>query len=226
MAGCYRGVFAPKGRAVDGTSPSLRSVVAGKGSLWQGGVRGIGFVTGGDLASLGFAGLPRVSHAMMHVSDWNPTLCDFAGGCPMPSALPLDGVSAYGALTAGGNTSNRTEIVHDLCLGWMGGSCLEHIPNPAAPGAMFASMVRGDFKVIVGQVNNGYKPMLFNLADDVGEKTNLANTTAGAAKVKELMAALAEYAKTAGVAHDRDPIDPKSNPNLHNGSWMPWDDDA
>ena len=70
----------------------------------------------------------------------------------MASAQPLDGVSALGVLRDGGNDSNRTEIVHDLCLGWMGGSCLEKLPNPNAPGAMWASMVRGHFKIIVGQV--------------------------------------------------------------------------
>ena len=36
-----------------------------EGTLWQGGVRGPGFIAGGDLASLGFVGLPRVSHALM-----------------------------------------------------------------------------------------------------------------------------------------------------------------
>ena len=47
-----------------------------KGSLWQGGVRGMGFVAGGDLTSLGFENFPRVSTSLIHVSDWNPTLCE------------------------------------------------------------------------------------------------------------------------------------------------------
>jgi hypothetical protein len=150
-------------------------------------------------------------------------LCEFAGGCPMASKLPLDGVSAWGALTHGGNTSNRTEIVHDLCLPWMGGSCLEHIKLPAAPDAMYAAIVRDDFKLVVGQNRGNYTPLLFNLAQDPGESKDIAATPAGAAKVQELMTVLAEYAKGAGVAHDRDPIDPKSDPRLHGGVWMPWD---
>lgn len=141
----------------------------------------------------------------------------------MPSAQPLDGVSAWGALTSGGNMSNRTEIVHDLCLPWMGGSCLERITEPTAPGAMFASIVKGDFKLIVGQKNDGYKPHVFNIAADPGEANDLIGTAAGAATAKELLGVLAEYAKGAGVAHDRDPIDPKSNPMLHGGVWMPWE---
>lgn len=42
----------------------------GKGSLWQGGVRGIGFIAGGDLASFGFMGLPRVSHSLIHICGY------------------------------------------------------------------------------------------------------------------------------------------------------------
>ena len=52
----------------------------GKGTLWEGGVRGIGFVAGGNLTRVGIHGTPRVSHDLAHISDWNPTLCDFAGG--------------------------------------------------------------------------------------------------------------------------------------------------
>ena len=65
---------------------------------------------------------------------------------------------------------------------------------------------------------------LFNLKDDPGEENNLATTDAGAAKVAELTAAITAMSKTAGVAHDRDPIDPLSNPKLHKGSWVPWDE--
>eukprot|EP01052_Picozoa_sp_SAG31_P012330 SAG31_NODE_719_length_12605_cov_22.378858_8_plen_196_part_00 len=41
----------------------------GKGTLWQGGVRGIGFIAGGNLAQFGFQGLPRVSYSLIHISD-------------------------------------------------------------------------------------------------------------------------------------------------------------
>ena len=195
--------------------------------MWQGGVRGVGFIAGGDLASFGFSGLPRVSHSLLHISDWNPTLCEFAGGCPMESALPLDGLSAWGALTQGtSDVSNRTEIYHDICLAWMGGSCLEHLNQQGGPyvsGAMYASLMRGDWKIIIGQNKNNYTANLFNIKDDVGEKHDLARTEAGKAKVTELMAAIAEMAKGAGVAHDRDPIDPLSNPKLHGGTWVPWE---
>ena len=82
---------------------------------------------------------------------------------------------------------------------------------------------RQDFKIIVGQVSNNYTAMLFNLATDPSETTDIAGTAEGKAKVAELLGAFREMAKGAGVAHDRDPIDPLSNPALHGGAWMPWD---
>lgn len=65
--------------------------------------------------------------------------------------------------------SNRTEIYHDICLPWMGGSCLEHV-QPGVPGAVRASLTRGDFKLVVGQTGNptrkqgDFSPLLFNVA--------------------------------------------------------------
>ena len=81
----------------------------------------------------------------------------------MASKLPLDGVSAWGALTTGKgliggrSNSNRTDIYHDICLAWMGGSCLERLDQEGGPfqeGAIFASMMRGNWKLMIGQTKN------------------------------------------------------------------------
>ena len=148
----------------------------------------------------------------------------------MASAQPLDGLSAWGALTmrTSSDVSNRTEIYHDICLAWMGGSCLERLDQPGGPyvpHAMFASLMRGDYKIVVGENQNNYTANLYNVREDPSETNDLAHTEAGKAKVAELMAGIAEMAKGAGVAHDRDPIDPRSNPELHGGVWVPWDDE-
>merc|ERR1719244_462849 len=48
----------------------------GKKTLWEGGVRAVAFVTGGWMAE------ERINtdmHALMHVSDWMPTIMTFAG---------------------------------------------------------------------------------------------------------------------------------------------------
>ena len=216
----------------------------GKASLWEGGVKGPGFVTGGDLESLGFQNLPRVSFALHHISDWNPTLCDIVGGCPLTPKtseddnFAFDGVSQMGALMLGTNAStesNRTEIVHDLCVAWMGGSCLEHLAkiwphNTSWPSnAMYASILKDGWKLTVGNNKNvkgaAFTPELYHIGlrddvIDVGEQHDVAASNAG--KVAELMKSLNMHLVGAGVAHDRDPIDPRSNPELHDGSWMPW----
>merc|ERR1719213_363896 len=53
----------------------------GKGTLWEGGVRGVGFVNGGDSAKVGLSKSVRgtVNQKLMHVTDWFPTLCEIAG---------------------------------------------------------------------------------------------------------------------------------------------------
>ena len=57
---------------------------------------------------------------------------------------------------------------------------------------------------------------------DPSETTDLASTPAGAAVVVEMVAAVQKEGRTAGMAHDRDPIDPRSDPRLHGGVWQPW----
>jgi len=59
----------------------------GKKTLWEGGVRATGFVTGGWLPD---ERRGEEMNALMHVTDWLPTLCAFAGIEPQ-GQLPLDG---------------------------------------------------------------------------------------------------------------------------------------
>ncbi len=119
----------------------------GKGTLWEGGVRGIGFVTGGNLSHVGVGGAPRISNALAHITDWNPTFCEMAGGCPLDSAQPLDGVSLSSHLKNPMASSVRTSITHDYCAEWMGGSCKERLDRTKAQ--IFASYFDGTFKLVV-----------------------------------------------------------------------------
>ncbi|XP_052129485.1 arylsulfatase I-like [Frankliniella occidentalis] len=102
-----------------------------KESPWEGGVRGVAALWSPRLAAPG-----RVSNALLHVSDWLPTLLSAAGA--NASALPLlDGVDQWDALTRGG-PSRRLEVLHNI----------DDIDK-------YAALRRGDWKYVTGTTHEG-----------------------------------------------------------------------
>ena len=59
-----------------------------KGSLWEGGIRGVGFVNSPLLEKNG-----TTTNGLMHVSDWFPTLMHLAGADT--TGLNLDGFNQW-----------------------------------------------------------------------------------------------------------------------------------
>jgi hypothetical protein len=130
-----------------------------KATTFEGGVRGLSFVSGAGLAG-GVRG--TVSHGIMHVTDWVPTLVEGAAGlalmaagrqCPTcnRSVAPLDGVNQWPMLAAGA-PSGRTEVLLDLqatrC--WGKGAC-------DVPGA--GALRSGRWKLLHGHTAVWQKPM-------------------------------------------------------------------
>ena len=77
-----------------------------KGTLFEGGTHGVGFVPGGVLKRSGIS-----CSELMHITDWYPTLLAAAG-----YTLPLedlDGVNQWDIIQNGGNSS-RTEMVYNM----------------------------------------------------------------------------------------------------------------
>lgn len=98
---------------VDATGSSNRPFRGGKHSLYEGGVRGLGFVAGYGIQrkNTTYAGL-------MHITDWFATLADVAG-YSLDTKKPLDSVSHWAKLSAPESFSEedilaspmRTEVV-------------------------------------------------------------------------------------------------------------------
>jgi len=149
---------------------------AGKGTLYEGGVRVCAFANWPGKIAPG-----TVVNEPLHVVDVYPTLLTLAGAS-LEQAKPLDGRNAW-ATIAEGKKSPRTEILHNTT-------------------PMAGALRMGDWKLVI----NGNEPIdtvetsgqprrrqrvasgveLFNVVEDPGEKTNLAE--ANPEKVKELRA--------------------------------------
>ena len=194
-----------------------------KGSLWEGGMKGIGFVHGSIIKKT-----KRISQELIHVTDWFPTLVHLAGG--NVSGLTLDGYNQWDTISNGA-PSPRTEILHEI----------RPVYNNTYESFSYRAGIRiGDWKLIVGDPgNSSWVPppgmscpagescmgnvttgtWLFNVTDDPEERKDLKG--AFPEKVKELLDRIEYYNRTAVPPRYPDP-DPMACPQLHGGAWVPW----
>lgn len=151
---------------------------AGKGTIYEGGVRACAFATWPGRIKAG----QKISEPL-HVSDWMPTLAKIVGGKTRP-ASELDGRDILPVLTEGAKSPHEELLI-------VGGT-----PDRRAIRV-------GHWKLVAAGADDDAdqtKPRkarnksdaagneLFNLADDIGEKNNLAAQHPD--KVKELRAKL------------------------------------
>lgn len=120
----------------------------GKGSLYEGGTRVVALASWTGHIKPG-----STVNQPMHIVDWYPTLTGLAGAASN-SSKPLDGINIWSALT-GGRIPDRNEVVYGI--------------EPFR-----AAIRQGDWK-LVWQVMLPSRVELFNLAQDPGEETNLAD---------------------------------------------------
>ena len=170
-----------------GPPPGTNTPLKGfKGSIHEGGVRGCAFANWPGK----IPGGQRIKEPM-HVIDWYPTLLKLAGGSH-DQKLPIDGRDVWPMLT------QHARSPHDAILS---------VQTPTR-----AALRMGDWKLVSSEDsdndgaagNQGKKkkaaamkePLaLYNLANDVGETTNLAEKEPG--RFSDLKARLAEFLKDA-----------------------------
>ncbi|TRY98497.1 hypothetical protein DNTS_014635 [Danionella cerebrum] len=213
-----------------------------KGTYWEGGVRGIGFVHSPLLKQK-----RRVSKALIHISDWYPTLTRLAGGNDSHTQ-GLDGFDVWEAISDG-RESPRFEILHNI----------DPLYNPARHGSLHtgfgiwntevqASIRVGDWKLLTG--NPGYGDWippqvlgsfpeswwmlerhmeakktlwLFNVAEDPYERYDLSDHRQDV--VKHLLSRLSFYNRTS-VPVRYPSEDPRADPSRNGGAWGPWEPDG
>ena len=120
----------------------------GKGTLYEGGTRVVALANWPGHIKPG-----SVVDQPIHMVDMYPTLVSLAGGS-LSKSKPLDGLNVWPVI-AEGKPSPRKEVVYNI-------------------GPFFAAVREGDWK-LVWKTTLPSQVELFNVAQDPGEKTNLAD---------------------------------------------------
>jgi arylsulfatase A-like enzyme len=154
-----------------GTVTSNGPLRAGKGTIYEGGIRVCACVNWPGHIPAG-----KTIDEPLHAVDWFPTLSKLTGATP-ENKLPLDGLDIWPVLTAGAKSPHDALI---LC-GTQRGQ---------------AAIRMGDWKLLVGAGGKEKgADQLYHLGEDIGETRNLA--AENPEKLKELRAKYDAMMKTA-----------------------------
>ncbi|XP_051794540.1 arylsulfatase B [Acanthochromis polyacanthus] len=218
-----------------------------KWSLWEGGVRGVGFVASPLLKQPG-----TVNHELIHISDWLPTLVGLAGGSTK-GTKPLDGFNVWNTISKG-SASPRLELLHNIdplyndvapCPGRQRQLTLAEAlggdswVNSGFNVSFHAAIRFSNWKLLTGypgcavwfprpdhnssewsssQVDPLKPVMLFNIEKDPEERNEVSAQFP--AVVNYLLTRLQQYQKSALPINYPDD-DPKCDPGP-SGAWGPW----
>ena len=197
-----------------------------KGTLFEGGVRGVGFVWGKML--------PKTNYdytGLMHITDWYRTIVEGIAGIELSEDLTesMDGYNMWDALTQN-ETSPRNEILIQL-------------DPPRTDDSSYymgqAALRTNDWKLIIGKPNpnnntigwvelNGYiegapyNPTyvwLFNMTADPNEREDLSQSFPEV--VAQLRGRIEVY-NSSHIYQLSPSVDIRANPANFDGVWTPW----
>nr|XP_022321355.1 arylsulfatase J-like isoform X3 [Crassostrea virginica] len=133
----------------DGNAASNFPLRGVKATLWEGGVRGVGFISSPLLKTKGY-----VSNQMIHVTDWLPTLYTAAGG-KVGDLKRLYGIDQWQVLQTNGKPV-RNEMLHNI-----------------DPYDKTAAIRVGDYKLLYGPVMgwDGWYPP-YQLSENSSQLSN------------------------------------------------------
>ena len=209
----------------------------GKTSLWEGGMRGVGFVHSPLIKHSG-----TVRNGLIHISDWFPTILALAGR--NTTGLNVDGFDVWKSIIDG-EPSPRKELLHNIDpLTPKHGSLLnisnfdnrEHAairvgnwklitgnPAPNTPDPVKNSWVAppedADIQSVPSPDPASKNIWLFDISSDPYEKTDLFETHQDIAV--DMLNRLAQYQSTA-VPPRYPLVDPFCAPVDTNDVWGPW----
>uniref|UniRef100_A0A3Q2XKH3 Arylsulfatase family member J n=1 Tax=Hippocampus comes TaxID=109280 RepID=A0A3Q2XKH3_HIPCM len=211
-----------------------------KATLWEGGIRAVGFVHSPLLAKKG-----TECRSLVHISDWFPTLVTLGEGT-LDEDLNLDGYDVWEAISEG-LPSPRQDILHNIDPiyvkakngSWKAGYGLWNT-------AVQAALRVGHWKLLTGvpgysdwvppqtfntqrltlrwhservRWDRGKSLWLFNITSDPYERVDLSQRYPHV--VKKMLMRLVQYNKTAVRVH-YPAKDLRSNPQYNDGVWGPW----
>lgn len=192
-----------------------------KGSHWEGAIRAVGFVHGKMLDEK-MRG--TVSHELLHVTDWFPTLVNLVGG-DFNGTKPLDGFDQWETISKG-KPSKRNEIlinINPLVI-----APGEPLFNNTFDTTISAALRQGQWKLITGMKDGGpvrrvINPnvWLFDIEKDPNEYRDLSSVYPDV--VKQMLKRL-EYYQSTAVPVLKPEKDYNADPALHGGFWGPWRD--
>ncbi|XP_078000474.1 arylsulfatase I-like [Glandiceps talaboti] len=221
-----------------GTNWPLRG---GKTSLYEGGIRAVGFV---NSPLLGDHVRGTATKELIHMSDWFPTLVRLAGGTLIGNKK-LDGYNQWETISQGAPTV-RNEILLNIDPLYKSPSINKINGEKWADNQHFNISIRagiraGEWKLMTGSAGNGswVPPLesttkaihpersstkviqLFNIVSDPYERYNRAEEQP--AVVEALLKKLSYYYKDSVPTNFPEQNLHDADPKYHGGAWSPWE---